>query len=126
MQFPNEPLPAHQFALDELVDMYRLAMEPVMERGARTPSSILGPALNTVLCGRWPEPKSRMSLNVLQGQEAPEYENLEIWRDIDSMIGISDILPYTTHLAIFPLPSFRDIQTKPLHIDALAFDPKVC
>lgn len=45
----------------------------------------------------------------------------QITRDYDSLIGATKDLPYNTHLALSPVPPYRDVLSKPNHIKALAY-----
>ena len=40
----------------------------------------------------------------------------QLFRDIDSAIGVTQDLPFRRPLAIFPLPSFRDTLTQDNHV----------
>lgn len=60
-----------------------------------------------------------ITFNACQGLREPQYQ---ITRDYDSLIGASKDLPYTIHLALSPVPPFRDILYKPNHIKGLAYN----
>lgn len=120
LPFPNERLPFAQLSFQGLVDMYRRATRNYNESNQQVPD--LEQYINAVLCGRWPRPAEvRMSLNIRQGLTAPDVDDATITRDLDSLIGISDRLPYTGKLAVFPVPSFRDTLCKDVGIRGNAF-----
>ncbi|KAG8213504.1 hypothetical protein J3R82DRAFT_12047 [Butyriboletus roseoflavus] len=61
-----------------------------------------------------------ITFNACQGlREPPQYQ---ITRDYDSLIGATQDLPYNSHLALSPVPPFRDVLYKPNHIKALAYN----
>jgi len=60
-----------------------------------------------------------VTLNACQGL-APPYD-YAVSRDYDSLIGVSYDLPYTCHLAINPVPPFRDTLFKHNHMKSLAY-----
>ncbi|KAG1861526.1 hypothetical protein DFJ58DRAFT_872254 [Suillus subalutaceus] len=57
------------------------------------------------------------------GQSAQSYSHTPtITRDIDSVIGVSRSLPYTTALSIWPVPPFRETLTKDNHVKSRAYN----
>lgn len=48
----------------------------------------------------------------------PKVEQFTVTRDYDSMIGVSHDLPYTSHLALSPVPPFRSTLKTPNHMKA--------
>lgn len=126
MSYPNENLPFDQLSLEEIVLMYRNALRDLNDLGDEATTKDRAEFVNTVLCGRWGDPPARFCLNGMQDAGEINLDDYEITRDFDSIIGVTDTLPYTMPLAIFPVPSFRDTLTKDVHIDGLAFLDSVC
>lgn len=60
-----------------------------------------------------------ITVNACQGLNQPLH--LEITRDYDSLIGATVDLPYTMHLALSPVPPFKDVLYKPNHVKSIAF-----
>ncbi|KIK32002.1 hypothetical protein CY34DRAFT_102396, partial [Suillus luteus UH-Slu-Lm8-n1] len=46
----------------------------------------------------------------------------DVTRDLDSVIGVSDTLPYTSTLSIWPLSPFRETLRKDNHVKSHAYD----
>ena len=121
--FPHEPLAIKQVSLEQIVAAYRLAMRTFY--GNNDPGNTLDKLINVILCGRWPQPRCRLVLNVAQGVQPIRREDCKITRDVDSVIVITDTLPYTDPLAVFPIPSFRDTLTDDVHLKGAAFITEV-
>jgi len=64
-----------------------------------------------------------ITVNPCQGLVPPPHYN--ITRDYDSLIGAGWDLPYSQHLALFPIPPFRDTLRKSNHLNARAYSPNV-
>lgn len=112
---PNPPLAA-QCSLEQLHGYYRDAYRTLIDLG--DDASVLDRCefLKVVLCGRWPG-----CLNARQGAHVPRVRDCMISRDFDFLIGITDSLPYTIPLEIFPVPSFRDTLTHSVHHNGTVF-----
>ncbi|KAK7675980.1 hypothetical protein QCA50_014254 [Cerrena zonata] len=121
MSYPNEDLPFDQLSLKEIVYMYRNSLRELIALGDHAKTSDRAKFANTVLCGRWGDPPARLSLNGMQDAGAVNLNHYEITRDFDSVIGITDNLPYTHPLAIFPVPPFRETLTQDVHLSGPAF-----
>lgn len=126
MDYPNEPLPDRQLSLLETVKLHRRAVEIWNEMGNNATVDDRSQCINTILCGRWPDPELRMSLNARQGALVPDLADCTVTRDYDSIIGLTDDLPYTIPLSIYPIPSFKFCITRPVHIWATVFTQPVC
>ena len=118
LRFPNEPLPPFQLNLEALVNLYKAATQRF--NNSPEDEDRLEKLVNCILCGRWPEPSCRMVLNVAQGLDPISLHDCQVSRDIDSIIGISDTLPYTSPMAVFPIPSFKETLTTDVHLKGLA------
>ncbi|KAG2097998.1 uncharacterized protein F5147DRAFT_583311 [Suillus discolor] len=116
MQPPDEDLPAIQVSLEEFV----LAAEQMFK------SDQLETFIRFVLAGRLQshDKLARIFINARQGALAPQISEYKLHRDIDSVIGITRDLPFQTHMAIFPLASFRDSLTEDNHLKCPLSCPK--
>ncbi|KAG1838806.1 hypothetical protein DFJ58DRAFT_668161 [Suillus subalutaceus] len=117
MQPPDEDLPVIQVSLGEFV----LAAEQMF-----TVPDQLEAFLRFVLAGRlqYHDEHARISINARQGALAPHISKYQLYRDIDSVIGITKDLPFQLHMAIFPLASFRDSLTEDNHLKCPLSSPK--
>jgi hypothetical protein len=118
MEPPDEDLPVIQVSLGEFV----LAAEQMF-----TAPDQLEAFLRFVLAGRLQchDKHARISINARQGAFAPPISEYKLHRDIDSVIGITRDLPFQSHMAIFPLASFRDSLTEDNHLKCPLSCPKV-
>ncbi|KAG1823820.1 uncharacterized protein BJ212DRAFT_1476684 [Suillus subaureus] len=67
--------------------------------------------------------RCRISLNAQQGvAPLPPRPETTITRDIDSVIGVSRSLPYTTALSVWPVPPFKETLTRDNHLKSRAYD----
>ncbi|KAG1861501.1 hypothetical protein DFJ58DRAFT_657457 [Suillus subalutaceus] len=67
--------------------------------------------------------RCQIRLNAQQGiAPIPPRPESTITRDIDSVIGVSRSLPYTTALSIWPVPPFRETLTKDNHVKSRAYN----
>ncbi|KAG1823821.1 uncharacterized protein BJ212DRAFT_1262604 [Suillus subaureus] len=67
--------------------------------------------------------RCRISLNAQQGvAPLPPRPETTITRDIDSVIGVSRSLPYTTALSVWPVPPFKETLTRDNHLKSHAYD----
>jgi hypothetical protein len=60
-----------------------------------------------------------ITLNACQGLQEPEA--YEVTRDYDSLIGVSTDLPYRSHLALNPVPPFKETLFKPNHMKSIVY-----
>jgi len=67
--------------------------------------------------------RCQVRLNCLQG--IPPLPEPDINRDLDSVIGVSDTLPYTSTLSIWPLPPFKETLKKDNHVKSRAYNGQV-
>lgn len=59
----------------------------------------------------------RVYMDVLRGIEpTAALENLNVTRDYDSLIGISENLPFNVALALYPVPNFRESLKRTNHL----------
>jgi hypothetical protein len=65
----------------------------------------------------------RIYLNPRQG--LPNIENVKIYRDFDSAIGITRTLPFSDVLRVWPVAPFKETLSKDNHVKGLAFDSNV-
>lgn len=126
MHYPHEPLPNVQLSFSQLVATYRYASQTLNDIGEGSTIQDKSDFINTVLCGRLKEPLKRLNLNARQSADIPTLDQCTIARDFDSIIGITDTLPYTAPISIFPVPSFKDTLTKKVHLTGSAFLQPVC
>lgn len=68
----------------------------------------------------------RVYVNARQGTQPPLLNDCTLTRDIDSVIGITDDLPYTAPLAIFPMAPFKETLKKSNHIATEITTANVC
>lgn len=126
MDYPNEDLPERQLSLLETVKLHRRAVEVWNEKGNNAGVDDRAQCINTILCGRWHDPDLRMSLNARQGALIPDLDDCTVTRDYDSIIGLTDHIPYDAPLSIYPVPSFKFTITRPAHIYATVYTSPVC
>ncbi|KAG2366150.1 hypothetical protein BDR07DRAFT_1480390 [Suillus spraguei] len=62
----------------------------------------------------------QVRLNCLQG--IPPLPETNITRDLDSVIGVSDTLPYTSALSIWPPPPFKETLKKDNHVKSRVYN----
>jgi hypothetical protein len=119
---------------DEINDLAQLTMEQFVGHSQHLfkqfkdlPSEV--DFIRFVLAGRvgrqaTEEPdQCRVTLNCLQG--LPPLPQTRISRDLDSAIGVSCTLPYTSALAIWPIPPFKEMLTKDNHAQSHAYNAQV-
>ncbi|KAG1793283.1 uncharacterized protein HD556DRAFT_1238088 [Suillus plorans] len=118
LESPDEDLPAIQVSLNEFVSAAEQMFIPDQ----------LDNFLRFVLAGRlqYHNKLARIFINARQGASAPPMSQYQLYRDIDSVIGITRDLPFQLPLAIFPLASFRDALTEDNHLKCPLSCPKVC
>ncbi|KAG2738365.1 hypothetical protein P692DRAFT_201731319 [Suillus brevipes Sb2] len=108
MEYPDETLSDIQVSLTEFVSVAQhLLKQDELEH-----------FLRFVLAGRLRrhDMMARIFINARQGALAPPLSQYQLYRDIDSVIGITRNLPFKLPMSIFPLASFRDTLTKDNHI----------
>lgn len=110
LHYPDEPLDFLQLSLAQFVTLSNMLLN--MEAADATTF------VRFVLAGRLEmNGKSlRVSINAKQGAPPPPVDKYDLYRDIDSVIGITQDLPFKRPLAVFPLASFRDTLTKDNHV----------
>jgi hypothetical protein len=108
MRYPDEPLPEVQLSLQSFTSR---AQRILQCEGVHK-------FLHFVLAGRLDEQGDthRVFVNARQSVSAPQEFEYDITRDIDSAIGITRDLPFTTSLAVFPMASFSDTLKKDNHV----------
>lgn len=75
--------------------------------------------LQFVLAGKVVDPtpgSRRVRLNPLLDAEQAASPSLRATRDFDSLIGITDNLPFRRSIAVYPIPNFRDSLQKSNHL----------
>lgn len=109
MNHPDEDLPELQISLQEFV---------ILAQNLSKPGQELEKFIRFVLAGRLQinDRLFRIFVNARQGVAAPLLSDRQMYRDIDSAIGINRDLPFTSSMAIFPLAAFRDTLTKDNHL----------
>ena len=110
LDYPDKALNALQLSLTEFVAVARaLFPDPNQD-----PSAFV----RFMLAGRLETPHGplRVSINAKQDALPPSIGDYQLFRDIDSVIGVTQDLPFRRSLAIFPLPSFRDTLTQDNHV----------
>lgn len=110
LHYPDEPLGSLQLSLSQFVTLSHTLFN--LEAADATTF------IRLVLAGRLEmNGKSlRVSINAKQGAPPPPVGKYDLHRDIDSVIGITQDLPFKRPLAIFPLASFWDTLTKDNHV----------
>jgi hypothetical protein len=113
MDYPDEILEEHQLSLNQFVTV----AQHLSSEGEGLNSEAF---IRFVLAGRYPNSvstnSSRVFINSGQSASLPADAPLQMYSDVDSVIGITRDLPYTLPMAIFPLASFRDTLTQDVHI----------
>jgi hypothetical protein len=66
----------------------------------------------------------RILLNARQG--LPELNGARVIRDFDSVIGISQTLPFNRPFDVWPVAPFKHTLTANNHLKGLAYDAQVC
>src|SRR5262245_41174959 len=105
MNHPDEDLPELQISLTQFVAI----AGQLFADGQNSDAFV-----RFVLAGRLQS--HRIFVNARQETSAPPLGQYQLRRDIDSVIGITNDLPFRATLAIFPVPSFRDTLTKDVHV----------
>lgn len=115
---PDEDLPAIQVSLSEFVSAAEQMFLPDQ----------LENFLRFILAGRlqYRDKLARIFINARQGALVPPISEYKLYRDIDSVIGVTHDLPFRLPMAIFPLASFRDTLTEDNHLKCPLSCPKVC
>ncbi|KAG2064082.1 hypothetical protein BDR04DRAFT_1162939 [Suillus decipiens] len=116
LEHPDEDLPAIQVSLSEFVSAAEQMFMPDQ----------LDNFLRFVLAGRLQhhDNHARIFINARQGALAPPISEYQLYRDVDSVIGITRDLPFQLPMAIFPLASFRDSLTEDNHLKCPISCPK--
>lgn len=120
---PDEFLQHEQITLSRFVGIARRQQERAL--GERANSRDEQGFICTGLAGRIVEPgmfgdeaERRISINIMQSRVRLRRDQYTLDRDIDSIIGISKLLPYKVAMAIFPLARFNDALTRTNHMKA--------
>jgi hypothetical protein len=108
MRYPDENLPALQMDLGEFV---RKSQE--LSEGDDSDAFA-----RFVLAGRLATDQGlhRVFINARQNAHAPPEGTFDVRRDFDSAIGITQDLPFTAALSVYPMPSFEDTLKKDNHL----------
>ena len=111
MLHPDEALDTLQLSLAQFVDVARALFPSESEPD---PSAFI----RFILAGRLEmnARSVRVSINAKQGALPPPVGEYQLSRDFDSVIGVTQDLPFRRPLALFPLPGFRDTLTKDNHL----------
>ena len=124
LQHPDEAQDSLQLSLTQFVAVAQ-ALSPSESEPHQDPSAFVRFVLAERL--EMNQKAVRVSINAKQGSRPPPVGQYQLFRDIDSVIGMTPDLPFQRPLAIFPLPSFRDTLMKDNH---LKYNPpggfKVC
>lgn len=102
MNFPMDPLPDAHVSMEQLVLLQRQA-----SRVLNTPAS-QAEFIRTVQYGRCLEPRSSLILDVNHGNSIVMPDSCTFGYALASIIGITDIFPYTTELSVFTIPTAKD------------------
>jgi hypothetical protein len=116
--YPNESLEHAQLSLSDFVRLGREILE----------SGDVVAFVRFMLAGRWenkgdfaeyPIPGLyRVFINARQDAHIPSVSDIEILRDIDSVIGMCTTLPFMETMAVYPIASFNDTLKKTNHLTA--------
>lgn len=111
LRHPDEALDALQLSLAQFVELAQALFPSESE-----PDPIA--FIRFVLAGRLEmnARSLRVSINAKQGSSPPPVGEYQLSRDFDSVIGVTQDLPFRRPLALFPLPSFRDTLLKDNHV----------
>lgn len=119
MRQPDEDLPHKQVSLQEFL---QIADNLLYEK------QDVYKFVRFVLAGRYigEGPMSRVFVNAKQGLHTGLPDGaVNVTRDYDSILGISNDLPYMSALAVFPLPPFKETLKKNNHMCSLAYNSRV-
>lgn len=119
MRAPDEELPQKQVTLQEFLQI---------ADGLLYNQQDVFQFVRFMLAGRYTGDgaMARAFVNVKQGLHTGLPDNeVTVTRDYDSIIGISQDLPYMSALAVFPLAPFKETLKKNNHMKSLAFDSRV-
>jgi hypothetical protein len=122
MQYPDEILGLAQLTMNEFVGHSRHLFTQFQDEQSEFDF------IRFVLAARAPSADEenegyQIRLNCLQG--LPPLPDADITRDLDSVIGVSDTLPYTSSLSIWPLSPFKETLKKDNHVRSHAYDSQV-
>ena len=116
--YPDEPLPVLNLSLKEFNEKaYQLLNYSFSNRVDPMHHKFV----NFVLAGRYQEHHSpdehRVYIDIHKNTASTaDLEGLQITRDYDSVIGITDNLPFRLSIAIYPLPNFALSLKKSNHL----------
>ncbi|KAG1793321.1 uncharacterized protein HD556DRAFT_1238042 [Suillus plorans] len=120
MQYPDETIDISQLTMKEFVGHSRHLFTQMQDDQTEVDfirfvlAARVGPLADEEL------DQYQVRLNCLQGIPTPP--EIDITRDLDSVIGVSDTLPYTSTLSIWPLPPFRETLKKDNHVKSRAYN----
>lgn len=123
MQYPDETIDISQLTMKEFVGHSRHLFTQMQDDQTEVDfirfvlAARVGPLADEEL------DQYQVRLNCLQGIPAPP--ETDITRDLDSVIGVSDTLPYTSTLSIWPLPPFKETLKKDNHVKSRAYNSQV-
>jgi hypothetical protein len=111
MEHPDEDLPQRQLSLAQFV---AIAEHLFSHEGGPESDAFL----RFVLAGRLTidGQLTRIFVNARQGGLLAANTSIVSYGDVDSVVGISRDLPYTSSMAIFPVAPFRETLIKDIHI----------
>lgn len=112
MEHPDEFLPPLRLGLSELVSHAQTLIEEGTEES-------IDNFIKLMLAGRFnvDGEEHRVIVNPRQGAVYPTPQMISMRGDFDSLVGFSSRLPIKRPLSVYPVPSFADTLTKPLHIE---------
>ncbi len=110
--FPHEDLPLRQINFQSFV----AESQSYEHEGIKL--------VNLMLCGRFGElvagggfqTDERIAVNPRMDGRVPPLEDLILTRDYDSAIGITQTLPFTRPLSVYPVPPFSETLKKDNHV----------
>lgn len=127
--YPDEIFPAFTLSLHEFNEKaYNLLV-------AEHDDPLKPEFVNLVLAGRCFAPSQdeeagqeeeiehRVHINVRQGLASAEDKEFNVTRDYDSIIGITENLPFRVPLAIYPIPNFKESLSGSIHITKMITSP---
>lgn len=125
--YPHENLPRETYSLE---DFTTTAMDLFIEAQVNArdgDEQAFNSFLKLVLGGRiWVDDEQRrVFVNARQDLYPADGDEVTVVRDYDSIIAITEDLPFSKGIAIFPVPSFRDTLTEDVHIKGWIFDENV-
>jgi hypothetical protein len=109
MRYPDEYLPNYQMSLARFVRTAQRLLSPPEDVDA---------FVRFVLAGRLVVDGvlHRVTVNARQDATQLDQGTYQIRRDLDSTIGITQDLPFTEAMSVFPIASFKDTLKRDNHV----------